>query len=317
MTSVLIDPPHLDIHLLLLEEHLRSGNLPTVFIAHPDSVRTFAMHNSKHTRIDALLQLATSSLKEQYSAHMITTIGADIEWNDVKNHYAPLLRRTQTTAPSPQAPNHDETQQEAPTDGPDAEDNHRYTSLIQTESDFARYAAFALLQLRYGIITYEQALLRVLEVFFRLDPAIPSDAIRIYTQYDHVGVNIRNSAHLLHPFRRLMFRTKGENAYLIGLSVAYQIMATYALRMNSVFLLQALCNQRWWNEIESSMCMLFFKNLAMADTQTLEWFQTLQYEWRHTSILVWRSFYRDEHFIAVKYHLWRAPHENIPAFIKC
>eukprot|EP00965_Chrysotila_dentata_P146465 4835882-Pleurochrysis_carterae.AAC.2 len=79
-----------------MEKMLRNGNISVFFIAHPDSLQVFAKHNSKHTRIDALIQMAISDYKELFSFHMLTTILMDIlmdiEWNDVKKQYSTLLR---------------------------------------------------------------------------------------------------------------------------------------------------------------------------------------------------------------------------------
>lgn len=79
MTSNLIDLPILEVRLFVMEKMFQNGNIPAFFIAHPDCLKTFAKHNSKHSRIDALLQIATSDYRDQFFFHMLTTILGEIK----------------------------------------------------------------------------------------------------------------------------------------------------------------------------------------------------------------------------------------------
>eukprot|EP00965_Chrysotila_dentata_P072522 2396257-Pleurochrysis_carterae.AAC.1 len=95
-------------------------------------------------------------------------------------------------------------------------------------------------------------------------------------------------------------------------------MATFALRFNSVFLLQALRDTHAWNDMDSFMGILVFKNLAMADHHTLAWFQTLHFRDQHKFKYIKPYFYQDKHVASVKYHVWREEaFENIPLFVRC
>eukprot|EP00965_Chrysotila_dentata_P175360 5788046-Pleurochrysis_carterae.AAC.1 len=273
-----------------------NGNIPAFFIAHPDSLKTFAKHNSKHTRIDALLQIATSDYRDQFSSHMLTTILRDIKWKDVRQHYSTLLRKHQhfRNLPNNNRQEDNQSDDDDQVDEVDEENEQYYQTLIRTESDFARYAALSLLQWQYGIITLDDALLQVLEIFFRLDPATDTDVLSKCPYFGIFDVVVKTSAHLPLYFRKYNSSMLDEK-YFIAIPVAYQIMATFALRFNLVAVFQALCNMPLWGDMHYSMGILFFKNLAMANHQTLHWFESFHFRKQDGFKYMEPYFYQDKH----------------------
>lgn len=82
--------------------------------------------------------------------------------------------------------------------------------------------------------------------------------------------------------------------------------------------LPSIAQYAFVGDMHPSMGMLFFKNLAMANHQTLLWFESFHFRIQDAFKCMEPYFYQDKHVASAKYHMWHEEaFENIPLFVRC
>eukprot|EP00965_Chrysotila_dentata_P261646 6214326-Pleurochrysis_carterae.AAC.1 len=309
--NILLKGPPPELHFIILHDLLGSGDVATLLIAYPDSVRMLAEQGTKDDRISVLLQLARDPLIDQrLSYDIVEPIARGIHWKHLQVHYslfAAERRRSVTDLTEPLSHQQD-AHLIANDHALEARKRRKWQELEEADKRLAsldRYATFYLLLLRHGLISKATAFLDILRVFFQL----ASSASQCTSSADFcygddgrsVQMELESISHLDEILKNAIRHSNGSrNRYILEEPLANDILAAFALRVDSQFLLHILHTaDDSWTAIHPDMNLLFVHALASANPDTLFYFDSLNITCTKAPVLITRVH-------TVVYGVWKA-----------